>query len=100
MTSFGSAIGGAQSIEQAVRAQAPATLQQSPTSAGYNPAVMPPQIPTQSPQANPVGAFTTPPQSSIPQTQNEESMLILKALTDRLKSNTKSMESQAQNPVI
>ena len=93
---FGAAIGGSQNIEQMVRNQAPPTMAVSPSAAGYNPTTIPPQMP----QTNAVGALTTPPQASIPQVQNDESMLILKALTDRLKSNTKSQEVQSQNPVI
>ena len=91
MAAFASNLGGMSTIEQAIRSQAPVTMQQTPASAGYDPTVIPPATPM--PQGQSVGQQPT--QGQMPQTQNEETMLILKALTDRLKSNTKSQEAQA-----
>ena len=94
MAAFASSIGGASPIEQAIRNQAPQTMQVSPAAAGYNPTAMgAPSAPSMPlPQSNPVGVPPSATQAPVP--QNEESMLILKALTDRLKADSDSKKNQ------
>lgn len=89
MAAFASMIGGASPIEQQVRTQAPQTMAISPAAMGQDPTKLG-MSPMPMPQQNAVGNLETKPLAQLPSTQNEESMLILKALTDRLKNNSKS----------
>lgn len=87
--SFGSAIGGADAIKQAMASRGLDTSvlnQQSPASAGFNPQSVlptPPQgnvMPPQAPQTTAMG--------NVP--DQGEDQLIIKALIERLKSNSKA----------
>jgi hypothetical protein len=96
--SGGSAMLGGQSPIQQVLAQGgPAMSQQSPASAGFNPAMVPPApIQGQSGGMPPMGgappipgASTGTPGAGLPP-QTPEANLIIQALNDRLKSLSKN----------
>lgn len=108
--SFGSAIGGSQSIKDALArrnlGQGAATQQVSPTAPGFDPSTQAPQPPLgQAPQMPPTG--TTAPQVAAPQAPltpmgtpsgSGDDNLIIKALSEKLRSNAKILEAALSQP--
>ena len=117
--SFGGSIGGSESIKAALArrglGQAGATSQVSPGAATFDPATQGQGIQGQAPQTPPMGGTVpsapmpqgapTTPQAPAPMTPmgtpttgGGESDLIIKALAERLKSNSKIQEATVMPP--
>lgn len=103
--SFGSGsalLGGTSPLQQVMAQGGPALNQQSPASAGFNPSMVPPAPPTSSamPQISspqPQEQALPPEMGQLPITKSDTE-IILAALTEKLKSESKIKEAQSLPP--